>query len=109
MYFRTEHTSHLEMRYKRRGDMLQLKCTHCQCAFCFHEQVNNAYTRQTHEDGKAHLKTGGTDDSFTTAHKTGAIQIGLILYRGYMKIMYLAYMRSSRTDGNHQGRNRGCE
>ena len=57
--------------------MLQLKSSVYivnEWAFCFHEQVvSNAYTTQTREDGEAYIKTGGTDDISTTAHKTGAM------------------------------------
>ena len=53
--------------------MLQLKCIHRQCAFCFHEQVNNACMTHTHEDGDTYLITDGTGDSSSTALKTGGM------------------------------------
>ena len=41
-------------RYKRREDMLQLKCIHCQCALWFHEQVNKCI-HYTNTEGRGNI------------------------------------------------------
>ena len=107
-HYRTQHIiSHLETRYKIRGYMLQLKCIHCQCAFCFHEQANNAYTTQTHKNGESCIKTGVTGNNAATAQRTGARKLGWFCTVGtWINLCTFVQMRCSCTGGNHQGRTR---